>query len=119
MITITNEIYYNGDLSFQMTKTLMIVFVLSIVTLTVAALAYTNDIANAKKLTSANQLSAPRTTNCHGNICKLTGANHISTSRTTSCDGNACQMLVCINNKCHGSKLNQASNSTIPWTEND
>ena len=109
MITITNEIYYNGDLSFQMTKTLMIVFVLSIVTLTVAALAYTNDIANAKKLT----------TNCHGNICKLTGANHISTSRTTSCDSNACQMLVCINNKCHGSKLNQGSNSTIPWTEND
>jgi len=101
-----------------MTKTLMIVFVLFIVILTVAALAYTNDIASAKKLTSANQLSAPRTTNCH-DICKLTGANHISTSRTTSCDGNACQMLVCINNKCHGSKLNQGSNSTIPWTEND
>ena len=102
-----------------MTKTLMIVFVLFIVTLTVAALAYTNDIANAKKLTSANQLSAPRTTNCHGNICKLTGANHISTSRTTSCDGEVCQMLVCINKKCHGSNPIQGSNSTIPSTDND
>jgi len=101
-----------------MTKTLIIAFVL-LVTFTVAALAYTNDIASARKLTSANQISAPRTTNCHGDICKLTGANHISTSHTTSCDGNVCQMLVCINNKCHGSNPNQGSNSTIPWTDND
>jgi hypothetical protein len=97
----------------------MIAFVLFIVTLTVAALAYPNDIASARKLTGANHISAPRTTNCHGDVCKLTGANHISTSRTTSCDGNVCQMLVCINNKCHGSKPNQGSNSTIPWTDND
>jgi hypothetical protein len=76
----------------------MIAFVLFIVTLTVAALAYPNDIASARKFTSANQISAPRTTNCHGDmmICKLTGANHISTSNTTSCDGNVCQMLICI-----------------------
>jgi hypothetical protein len=101
-----------------MTKTLTIASVLFIVTITVA-LAYPDDIASARKLTSANQNSAPRTTNCHGDACKLTGANHISTSRTTSCDGNVCQMLVCINNKCHGSKPNQESNSTISWNDND
>lgn len=97
----------------------MIAFVLFIVTLTVAALAYPNYTASARKLTSANQISALRTTNCHGDACKLTWGNHISTSRTTSCDGYVCQMLVCINNRCHGSKPNQESNSTIPWTDND
>jgi hypothetical protein len=102
-----------------MTKTLMTAFVLFIVTLTVTALAYPNDIASARKLISANQISATHNTNCHGVVCKLTDANHISTFHTTSYDGNVCQMLVCINNKCHESKPNQESNSTIPWTDND
>jgi hypothetical protein len=101
-----------------MTKTPIVsLFVLFIVTSTVVTLAYPNNMASARKLTGANHISAPHTTNCHGDVCKLTGANHISTSHTTSCDGTVCQMQVCINNKCLGSK--QESNSTIPWNDDD
>lgn len=74
----------------------MVALVLFTVMLTVAAIVYPYDIANARK---------------------LTGAIHISTSHTTNCDGDVCQMVVCINNKCHGSKPNQGSNSTNPWEE--
>ncbi len=70
-----------------------IAFVLFAGMLTVAALAYPNNIANARK---------------------LTGAIHISTSHTTNCDGDVCQMVVCVNGKCHGSKPSQGSNSTSP-----
>jgi hypothetical protein len=70
-----------------------VALVLFTVMLTVAAIVYPYDIANARK---------------------LTGAIHISTSHTTNCDGDVCQMVVCINNKCHGSKPNQGSNSTNP-----
>ena len=70
-----------------------VVLILFTVMLTVAALAYPYDIANA---------------------IKLTGAIHISTSHTTNCDGDVCHVLICINNKCHGSNPSQGSNSTIP-----
>jgi hypothetical protein len=70
-----------------------VALVLFTVMLTVAAIAYPYGIANAKK---------------------LTGSIHISTSHTTNCDGDVCQMLVCINNKCHGSNPGQGSNSTTP-----
>ncbi len=106
----------------RMSKTMIITtvaLVLFTVMLTFAALAYPYDIANARKLIGANHISTSHTTNCHGDACKLIGANHISTSHTTSCDGNVCHMLVCINNKCHGSNPSQGSNSTIPWTDDD
>lgn len=99
--------------------TAIVALVLFIFTFTVASLAYPYDIANARKLISANHISTPHTTNCHGDVCKLIGANHISTSHTTSCDGNVCHILVCINNKCHGSNPSQGSNSTIPSTDDE
>ena len=82
----------------MITATVALVLFIFIFIFTVASLAYPYDIANARKL--------------------ITG-NHISTSHTTNCDGDVCQMLVCVNNKCHGSNPNQGSNSTVPWTDND
>jgi hypothetical protein len=103
-------------MAIRMNRTMIIVELLTVM-LTVGTLAYAYHIANASKLIGAN--SPTHTTNCHGNVCKLIGANHISTSHTTSCDGNVCHVLVCINNKCHGSIPNQESNSTIPSTDDD
>ena len=94
-----------------------VVSLLLTVMLTIGTIAYPYDIANAKKLIGVNHISPPHTTNCHGDVCKLRGANNISTSHTTTCDGNVCHMLVCINNKCHGSIPTQESNSTIPDDE--
>jgi hypothetical protein len=96
MITILNVIYYNSKRCIGMSKaTIMatIVLVLFTVMLTVAALVYPYDLANARK---------------------LRGAIHISTSHTTNCDGDVCEMVVCVNGKCHGSKPSQGSNSTSP-----
>jgi hypothetical protein len=96
MITILNEIYDMNKPSIGMSKTMIraaVTLVLFTVMLTIGALAYPYGIANAKKLISAT---------------------HISTSHTTNCDGDVCQMLVCINNKCHGSNPGQGSNSTTP-----
>jgi hypothetical protein len=107
-------------MAIRMNKTMIIVaLVLLTVMLTVGTLAYDYHIANARKLIGANHIIPPHTTNCHDDVCKLIGANHISTSHTTSCDGNVCHMLVCINNKCHGSISSQGSNSTIPSTDDD
>ena len=96
MTTIPNELYYNSKQCIGMSKaTIMAMIALGLFTvmLTLAALVYPYNIANAKK---------------------LTGATHISTSHTTNCDGDVCQMMVCVNGKCHGSKPSQAYNSTSP-----
>jgi hypothetical protein len=88
--------YTIANYLFGMSNTMIMVtvaLVLFTFMLMVAPLEYPYHVANAKK---------------------LTGGTHIITNHTTNCNGSVCQVLVCINNKCHRSNPNQASNSTIP-----